>query len=40
MEEHHVRFEYAGDLPAELRNRYHVAALDSPLVGADVVTHR
>ena len=35
--EHHVRFEYAGDLPAELRDRYHVAALDSPLVGADVV---
>ena len=35
--ERHVRFEYAGDLPAELRDRYHVVALDSPLVGADVV---
>ncbi len=35
--EHHVRFEYAGDLPAELRDRYHVAALDSPLVGVDVI---
>ena len=35
--EHHVRFEYAGDLPGELRDRYHVAALDSPVVGAEVV---
>jgi serine phosphatase RsbU (regulator of sigma subunit)/anti-sigma regulatory factor (Ser/Thr protein kinase) len=35
--EHHVRFEYAGDLPAELRDRYHMAALGAPLVGADVV---
>jgi signal transduction histidine kinase/CheY-like chemotaxis protein len=32
-----VRFEYAGALPAELRDRYHVARLDSPLVGVDVV---
>jgi anti-sigma regulatory factor (Ser/Thr protein kinase)/CheY-like chemotaxis protein len=36
--EHHVRFEYAGDLPAELRDRYHLAALDSPVVGAAVVS--
>ncbi|BBZ46069.1 ATP-binding protein [Mycobacterium parmense] len=36
--EHHVRFEYAGMVPAELRDRYHVAALDSPLVGVDVVS--
>lgn len=35
--ERHVRFEYAGDLPAELRDRYHVTRLDSPVVGADVV---
>ncbi|OBK48533.1 SpoIIE family protein phosphatase [Mycobacterium sp. 1081908.1] len=36
--ERHVRFEYAGDVPAEVRDRYHVAALDAPLVGVDVVT--
>jgi signal transduction histidine kinase/DNA-binding response OmpR family regulator/serine phosphatase RsbU (regulator of sigma subunit) len=35
--EHHIRFEYAGDLTGELRDRYHVAALDSPVVGAEVV---
>ncbi|WP_232001799.1 ATP-binding protein [Mycobacterium sp. 852014-52450_SCH5900713] len=35
--ERHIRFEYAGDLPAELRDRYHVTGLDSPVVGADVV---
>lgn len=35
--DHHVRFEYAGDLPVELRDRYHVCALDSPVIGADVV---
>jgi signal transduction histidine kinase/FixJ family two-component response regulator len=35
--ERHVRFEYAGDVPAEVRDRYHVAALDAPLVGVDVV---
>ncbi|OBI12176.1 histidine kinase [Mycobacterium sp. E2462] len=35
--EHHVRFEYAGKLPTELRDRYHVVALDAPLIGADVV---
>lgn len=34
--EHYLRFEYAGDLPAEFRDRYHVVALDAPLVGADV----
>lgn len=32
-----IRFEYAGDMPVELRDRYHVAPLDAPLVGADVV---
>ncbi len=36
-EEHHARFEYAGYLPAEVRDRYHVVALDSPLIGADVI---
>ncbi|MBW0015506.1 MAG: SpoIIE family protein phosphatase [Mycobacterium sp.] len=36
--EHHVRFEYAGDIPMEFRDRYHLAALDSPLVGVDVVS--
>lgn len=35
--EHHVRFEYAGDLAAKFRDRYHVAALDAPLIGANVV---
>ncbi|OCB39765.1 histidine kinase [Mycobacterium malmoense] len=33
----HIRFEYAGHLPGELRDRYHVTGLDSPVVGADVV---
>jgi signal transduction histidine kinase/CheY-like chemotaxis protein len=32
-----VRFEYDGELPAELRDRYHVAAMDAPLVAVDVV---
>lgn len=36
-DERHIRFEYAGDVPVELRDRYHVTALDSPLVGSDVV---
>ena len=35
-EEQYLRFEYAGDLPAEFRDRYHVVALDAPLIGADV----
>ncbi|MEB4208504.1 ATP-binding protein [Mycobacterium sp. 94-17] len=34
--EQYLRFEYAGDLPAEFRDRYHVVALDAPLIGADV----
>jgi CheY-like chemotaxis protein/anti-sigma regulatory factor (Ser/Thr protein kinase) len=34
--EDYLRFEYAGDLPAEFRDRYHVVALDAPLIGADV----
>ncbi|MDD4867065.1 MAG: SpoIIE family protein phosphatase, partial [Mycobacterium sp.] len=35
--DHHVRFQYAGAIPAEMRDRYHVAALEAPLVGTDVV---
>ncbi len=35
--EHHIRFEYAGDLTTEFRDRYHVVAVDAPLVGADVI---
>lgn len=35
--DHHVRFEYGGELPVELRDRYHVTALNAPLVGPDVV---
>ncbi|UXA07712.1 SpoIIE family protein phosphatase [Mycobacterium sp. SMC-2] len=35
--ERHIRFEYVGHLPGELRDRYHVTKLDSPVVGADVV---
>lgn len=35
--EQSVRFEYRGDLPSEFRDRYHVVALDAPLIGADVV---
>lgn len=34
--EQYLRFEYAGDLPTEFRDRYHVVALDAPLIGADV----
>ncbi|MBX9978315.1 MULTISPECIES: SpoIIE family protein phosphatase [Mycobacterium] len=36
--EDHVQFEFAGAVPAELRDRYHVARLDSPLVGVDVIS--
>ncbi|MDT5346721.1 MAG: hypothetical protein QOH91_8 [Mycobacterium sp.] len=32
-----IRFEYAGAVPPELQDRYHVARLHSPLVGADVI---
>ena len=32
-----VRFEYAGAFPAELRDRYHVAPMDAPLVAIDVI---
>ncbi|MGB9303629.1 MAG: ATP-binding protein, partial [Mycobacterium sp.] len=35
--EDNVRFEYAGAFPAELRDRFHVARLDTPLVGVDVI---
>ncbi|GAB3027752.1 SpoIIE family protein phosphatase [Mycobacterium bourgelatii] len=31
-----VKFSYAGAFPVELRDRFHVAQLDSPLVGVDV----
>lgn len=33
----YARFEYAGGLPAEVRDRYHVVSLHSPLVGPDVI---
>lgn len=33
----YARFEYAGGLPAEVRDRYHVVSLSSPLVGPDVI---
>ena len=32
-----VRFEYGGVFPAELRDRYHVAPMDAPLVAVDVI---
>ncbi|WP_077077792.1 SpoIIE family protein phosphatase [Mycobacterium numidiamassiliense] len=32
-----VRFEYGGAVPAELRSRYHLATLDTPLVPIDVI---
>jgi signal transduction histidine kinase/FixJ family two-component response regulator/anti-sigma regulatory factor (Ser/Thr protein kinase) len=37
VEENNVRFEYAGPVPAEFRDRYHVATLDTPLVPIDVI---
>jgi signal transduction histidine kinase/CheY-like chemotaxis protein len=37
LEENHVRFEYAGPVPVEFRDRYHVATLDTPLVPIDVI---
>ena len=37
-DEDNVRFEYDGAFPAELRDRYHVAAMDAPLVAVDVIT--
>jgi signal transduction histidine kinase/CheY-like chemotaxis protein len=36
-EENTVRFEYAGPVPVEFRDRYHVATLDTPLVPIDVI---
>ncbi|MGH3634558.1 MAG: ATP-binding protein, partial [Mycobacterium sp.] len=36
-EEKNVRFEYAGFVPTEFRDRYHVVALDTPLVPVDVI---
>ncbi|OBI47441.1 histidine kinase [Mycobacterium kyorinense] len=36
-EQNTVRFDYAGVVPAELRDRYHVAALDTPLVPIEVI---
>jgi anti-sigma regulatory factor (Ser/Thr protein kinase) len=35
--EDNVRFDYAGAFPRELRDRFHVATLDTPLVGVDVI---
>ena len=35
--EDHVQFHFAGAVPTELRDRYHVARLGSPLVGVDVI---
>jgi signal transduction histidine kinase/CheY-like chemotaxis protein len=32
-----VRFEYGSPVPAELRDRYHVAAMDTPIVPIDVI---
>ncbi|MGH3969070.1 MAG: ATP-binding SpoIIE family protein phosphatase, partial [Mycobacterium sp.] len=32
-----VRFEYAGAVPAELRDRFHVAAMNTPLVPVEVI---
>ncbi len=37
VEENNVRFEYAGPVPVEFRDRYHVATLDTPLVPIDVI---
>ena len=36
-EENTVRFEFAGPVPVEYRDRYHVATLDTPLVPIDVI---
>ncbi len=36
-EKNNVQFEYAGVVPAELRDRYHVASLNTPLVPIDVI---
>jgi signal transduction histidine kinase/DNA-binding response OmpR family regulator len=36
-DENNVRFEYAGPVPLEFRDRYHVATLDTPLVPIDVI---
>ncbi len=37
MEKSSVQFEYAGAVPAEMRDRYHVASLTTPLVPIDVI---
>jgi signal transduction histidine kinase/CheY-like chemotaxis protein len=36
-DEDNVRFEYDGQYPAELRDRYHVAPMEAPLVAVDVI---
>ncbi len=36
-EKKNVQFEYAGTVPAELRDRYHVASLSTPLVPINVI---
>ncbi|OBJ60379.1 SpoIIE family protein phosphatase [Mycobacterium sp. 1423905.2] len=33
-----VRFEYGGDLPTELRDRYYVATMGAPLAAVDVIS--
>jgi signal transduction histidine kinase/DNA-binding response OmpR family regulator/serine phosphatase RsbU (regulator of sigma subunit) len=37
VEKNNVQFEYAGAVPAVLRDRYHVASLNTPLVPIDVI---
>ena len=36
-EENNVRFEFAGPVPVEFRDRYHTTTLDTPLVPIDVI---
>ena len=36
-ETNNVRFDYAGAVPGELRDRYHLVSLDTPLVPVDVI---
>jgi signal transduction histidine kinase/CheY-like chemotaxis protein len=36
-DEDNVRFEYDGEYPAELRDRYHIAPMDAPLPAVDVI---
>lgn len=36
-EDHTVRFDFGGQVPAEVRDRYHVVSLNAPLVPVDVI---